>query len=276
MVCRTSSVKSSFSRWIDGAADGYRFIVSALKRDSAYLLAEPVPGVTGSESVLLRVAVTKHGPATDLRFIQTPGSAEGRNRMFGKVMSAGARAVSQLTLLLPFVEQGALFPMTVPFLRDVAHDDDTVRGLLGSLSGVGGFSPASLYDGAQNFEFGDGSVREVFQGFVQEVFAAMHLGANGENWRLLPAVQVAAEPTLAVFNLDDLSRLTRLYVLDDQQEERLIGYLTLARAADESQLRMMWLGKYIGALERMRGTALPAVQAETLLQIARSLGDGGV
>jgi hypothetical protein len=40
----------------DAAKDGYRFVGSELKPDSLVLLAEPEPGVTGSDTLRLRMA----------------------------------------------------------------------------------------------------------------------------------------------------------------------------------------------------------------------------
>jgi prepilin-type N-terminal cleavage/methylation domain-containing protein len=259
----------------DSALDGYRFVASSLDDDSATILAEPIPGVTGSETGLLHVAKTVRGDVTDIRFFPTPGAAEGRNRMFAQIVSAGAQAVNQLTRLLPFADQDDVHQMTLAALRD---PDPMVDGVLrGLVDDAGRFSPASLLAGAEHFDFADGSVRRVFQNFVRDVAGAMQLGTNAENWRLLPAVQVTREPTQAIFNLGDLSTLTRLYVLDERQEERLAEYLERARAAGDRgnpRQRTMWLGRYIGAVEFIYGTQLPAVQAETLLQIARTLGDG--
>ena len=261
----------------DGAVDGYRFLASHLDESSVTLVAEPVPGVTGSETGLLHVAKSRTGDTTEIQFIPTPGAIEGRNRMFAQIAGAGAQAINQLTRLLPFAEQDEVHAMTLPFLRD---PDQMVEGVLLGLAGdEGRFTPASLLQGAERFQLGDGSVRKVFQGFVREVAGAMQLGANGENWRALPAVPVTMEPTQAIFNLGDLSRLTRLYVLDERQEERLIGYLDRAReAGDQTNLRvrLMWLSRYINAVEFLYGIELPAVQAEALLQIARTLGDGSL
>jgi hypothetical protein len=233
--------------------------------------------VTGSETGLLHVAKTRAGDVTNIEFFPTPGAAKGRARMFAQIAGAGAQAINQLTRLLPFAEQDEVHRMTLPSLRQL---DPTVEAvLLGLAADEGRFTAASLLQGAESFQFGDSSVWRVFQGFVREVVGALQLGANGENWRALPAVQMTVEPTQAIFNLADLSGLTRLYVLDQRQEERLVGYLDRAREAGDQanpRVRLMWLSRYVNAVEFIYGTELPAVQAEALLQIARTLGDGSL
>jgi prepilin-type N-terminal cleavage/methylation domain-containing protein/prepilin-type processing-associated H-X9-DG protein len=261
----------------DGARDGYRFVPSrfALRgdvpgaADTFVVLAEPVPGVTGSESAILRI--TADGRSDSVVFFATPGAAEGRSQLFRYVLDVGARAINQLTALLPFVEQDTLFAQTVPFLQ---HRNSQVDTELLNLSDGGTFSLRSFHSGGANFLLGDGSVRSVFQGFVRDVLAALRVGANNEDWTNLPGVPLTIEPSRAVFNFADLVELTALYMGDDKQERTSSRYLRLAQdAAGRGDLRLMrrWLDAYISDLENGRGTALPAVQTDTLIQIASSL-----
>jgi prepilin-type N-terminal cleavage/methylation domain-containing protein/prepilin-type processing-associated H-X9-DG protein len=261
----------------DGAKDGYRFIPSRLvlrenapgATDTFVVLAEPIPGVTGSESAILRI--TADARSDSVVFFPTPGAAEGRSRLFRYVLDVGARAINQLTALLPYVEQDTLFAQTVPFLQ---HRNSQVDAELQNLSDGGTFSLRSFHSGGANFLLGDGSVRSVFQGFVRDVLAALRVGANNEDWTNLPGVPLAIESSRAVFNFADLAELTALYMDDDKQERTSSRYLRLAQdASGRGDLGSMrrWLDAYIGDLESGRGTGLPAVQTDALIQIAGSL-----
>ena len=255
----------------DGAQDGHRFVATALSSQALVLLAEPVPGVTGSETAVLRMTATRTGPQTEIAYFATPGSAEGRHRMFSRVLSAGAAAVGRLTALLPYIEQENVYRATVPYL---GNPDPAVESALAAFVDDRGFSLRSLHAGGANFVFADGSVRSVVQGFVRDVLTAMQVGANNERWTSLPAVSPFVVPTTAIFNFRDLAALTRDYVLDATLEGALIGHLRLAEAAaatGDTHGKTEQLDAYLALLQKVRGTQLPAVQSDTLAQIARSL-----
>src|SRR5689334_2288739 len=63
------------------ARDGFKFVAAKLTRDEVQVLAEPIAGVTGSESGLLRVVYVPGGAGVnEVVFFDTPGAAEGRRR----------------------------------------------------------------------------------------------------------------------------------------------------------------------------------------------------
>jgi len=255
----------------DGLIGGFHFTAPVLMPDVVVIMAEPDPGVTGSETGILRVARTKRGPTTEVSFFPTPGAAAGRRKMRRGLLSAGAHAISRLTELLPYIEQKELAEMIVPSLRS---PDPMVDPLLQSLAEDHFFSFSSFHTGGANFAFGDGSVRMVMQEFVGDALAAMKVGTNHENWLGLPAVQLVYLPTEALFNFDDLAELTRAYVMDRKLEGTLLRLLEHADDAGdrgESAHHVPWLDRYIGVLQKVRGTQLPAVQADPLILIGRSL-----
>jgi prepilin-type N-terminal cleavage/methylation domain-containing protein len=263
----------------DGAKDGYRFLAATLGSDVVVIDAEPVPGVTGSSTGHLRAARNRGVAETEVWFTPTPGSGEGTQKMFVEIARSGAERINQLSGLLPRLEQDDLFKSTIPFLG-VLHPD-AERGVR-ALSGSDGFSLASLYGaigtrahpGGISVLLGDGSVREVFTGFVGDVLAAMQVGANNEQWLLLPAVRVEIFASRTLFTFNDLSRLTRRYVDDKWVQLALLWYLEQAENARDKghvdrQARL--LDVYIQALRFFRGTHLPAVQVDALIQIAESV-----
>jgi len=169
----------------DGAKDGYKYIGIVLKPDKVTILAEPVPGVTGSESGLLRGTVVNGSPIFDTRFFPTPGADEGRSRMFALVDRSAAEAASCLAGLLPTVDRADLYDMILPYLADPG--DDVYEGLGSLADGDGIFSFQSFHRGGANFAFGDGSVHAIFATFTANVERAMQLGAYNEDWIDLPS-----------------------------------------------------------------------------------------
>ena len=256
----------------DGLIGGFHFTAPTLEKDFAIIMAEPDPGVTGFDTGILRAAAGKDGDTTTIEFVPTPGAGEGRRKMVNGLSDAGARAITRLNELLPFVEQENLWPMIAPSLR---NPDPMVDPLLRSLGeGRGGFSLEGLLAGAQKFEFGDGSVRKVFQDFAADVLTAVKAGTNNEDWRGLPAVQFEFQPASAFFNFTDLAELTRASSADPKLSKTLLNYLDHAAAAANrgaSGEHVPWLDRYIGVLQKVRGTELPAVQADPLILIGRSL-----
>ena len=131
-----------------------------------------------------------------------------------------------------------------------------------------------MHTGGVNVLFGDGSVRPVFVRFVDDVFDAMQVGVNNERWETLPGVSPLTVPTRAIFNLRDLTTLTGEHVTDPKVRDALLGSLRRAQAAvaaGDPQGAAEQLDAYLGLLQKVQGMLLPAVQADALAQIARSL-----
>ena len=253
----------------DGAKDGYRFTPLSVGPHAMTILAEPELGKTGIDSGLLRVEMSGPVPVTEITFFTTPGAAEARNKMFEELKSAGIQAINQLFYLLPYIEQDNLYRDTVPFLRS---PDPTVHSVLRSMTDASGkISLSGLHAGGANFLLGDGSVRSVFQGFIDDVLTIMGAGANHENVARLPGVQLTSDASTALFNVRDLKALTARYVLNDTTEGELLRYLNLAEAAASSQEQTEWFDAYVAVLQKVRGLQLPAVQADPLIQIGRTL-----
>jgi prepilin-type N-terminal cleavage/methylation domain-containing protein/prepilin-type processing-associated H-X9-DG protein len=259
----------------DGLIDGFHFTAPKLEKDAATIMAEPDPGVPGSDTGILEVVKTRAGVESKIYYVPTPGAPEGRRKMLRGLAKAGAQAINRLYELLPFIEQDHFADTAIGALRS---PDPMVDPVLQSLSGDGGFSLNSLHSGGANFAFGDGSVRVVFQDFVTDALAAMKVGSNHENWRGLPAVQLDYNPTTTLFNFGDLAVLTQASVMDPKLEKTLLQLLEHAGAAGDrgkSGQVVPWLDRYIGVLQKVRGLELPAVQADPLIMIARTLKSAG-
>jgi prepilin-type N-terminal cleavage/methylation domain-containing protein/prepilin-type processing-associated H-X9-DG protein len=251
----------------DGAAGGYRFSPTTLAAHEAIILAEPVPGVTGSESGQLRVTAT----TTEIVFFPTPGAAEGRYRMFARVLGTGAETITRMRALIPGTDQDIVPTETALFMR---RPDTSVGDAIAALSDARGFSLRSFHSGGINIALGDGSVRTLFNGFTSSVLTAMQVGANGERWTDLPGVSPIVEPTRAVFNLADLETLTHQYVLTSAQHSALVMSLDGAKAAaslGDAYGQAQHLDAYVSYLARLRGRQLPAMQTDTLILLAQTV-----
>ena len=259
----------------DGEAGGYKFLEWRLAEHTAAILAEPVPGVTGSESALLYTALQADGSfVTDIRFFPTPGAGEGRFRMFALLDRTAAEATASLVGLLPMADQQKALEQILPFLRQPAAPTQEVLKTLGDPNGE--FSLASFHTGGTNFLFGDGSVREVFRGFTENALEAMQVGAYNEDWMNLKAFVALPDPAAhpGTFTYDALGRLVREYLIDPTVEQYLLGVLTQAEQAEDAgdlPRKEAWLTHFAEIMQKVRGTYLPAVQADAMGAIAKSL-----
>jgi prepilin-type N-terminal cleavage/methylation domain-containing protein len=255
----------------DGLIGGFHF-KGQLGPQHAVILAEPDPGVTGWETLVLSASGNKSSTTVTIGSFPTPGAAAGQRKMIRGLLGAGSKAMTRLAELLPFVEQNKLSEMILPSLRD---PDPMVDDWLRSFASDDGqsFSFASFHHGGVNVVFGDGSVRTVTQSFVSDAMAALKLGTNGEDWSGLPAVQFDYVPTTTLFNFSHLAELTRASVMDPKLENELLRALEHA-SGDKNpgpQQQNRFLDRYIGVLQKVRGVELPAVQADPMILIGHAL-----
>ncbi|MGV3517205.1 MAG: type II secretion system protein [Luteitalea sp.] len=265
----------------DEARDGYKFVALRLTNTGVSILAEPVPGVTGSDSLVLDIDLVEGRLVeSDIRSFPTPGADQMRHRMFALIDRAQIEAIGSLVGLLPYVERDNV-PAWLPTmlsrpgpdvdaaLRSLSDDGATfsVRGLQAAAS------PA-FCDGSVRV-FCDGSVRPIFTRFVADVLRVMQIGAYGEQAALLPAVQVPyglAHP--GAFTFRGLRAGIEDMVIDKalrKELQALVKDAAAAARAGQAQLKDNLLAAVVERLQRGRGTALPAVQADGLITIANSL-----
>jgi prepilin-type processing-associated H-X9-DG protein/prepilin-type N-terminal cleavage/methylation domain-containing protein len=258
----------------DGAADGYKFIALRLTDDAVSILAEPVPGVTGSDSLLLQMSV-RDGALVEsaLRSFPTPGAAQGRHRMFALIDRAHADALGALVGLLPYIEQDDVTGLILPYLREPGPDVEIL--LRGFAEADGSVSLASIHRGGANFAFGDGSVRTIMARLVGDVLRAMQAGAYDEGRTNLPAVQMpsrVAHP--GNFTFEGLSDAIAELVTDDPMRKELLRLTRLAADASgrgHVEQKARFIAGIVSRLNRGRGFLLPAVHADALILIAKSL-----
>lgn len=256
----------------EGTKDGYKFAASKLTRQAISLLAEPVPGVTGSETGSLDAAITAAGPTVSIRFSPTPGADDGRRRMFNGILSRGAGAISRLTALLPYIEQDNLYKATPSALRSFPPQTGSA---LASLTGPDGtLSLHSLHTNGVNFAMADGSVRSILAEFTRGLLVDMQVGSYGENWTALPGIAlptVNGLPDPVIFNLADLTRLAELHLPNGSLKDQALSHLRRAREAGDAYSKETALLDFVSLLEPARGRTILAADSDMLIQIAKTL-----
>ena len=154
--------------------------------------------MTGTESGILHVDRTNGARVTRITFIPTPGAAEGASLVNARLRRAAAESIGSLVFLLPYVEQDNLYKSLPTFLQ---RPDPQVQNVLRSLSNTDGtFSFASFHSGGMNIALGDGSVRDIFRNFTENVGRALELGVYGENWMKLTGVGIPLTPSVRVLS----------------------------------------------------------------------------
>lgn len=163
-----------------GEKDGMKYLVMRPSRTEVQIVAEGIPGVTAS--------VTGHTGGMNVtmadgsvRFVKStvqlqpiPGADEGRNRMFALLAKDALHLISHI---LPYVEQDNIYTAWPPSPSLAA---DTYR----RFSDSDGFSFRSLH--AQMQREPESSILRAFWNVIEQ---DMQLGAYGEKWNELPAVQ---------------------------------------------------------------------------------------
>ena len=244
-----------------------------LEPNHTVLLAEPLPGVTGSESALVEVALARGALVSDFCFFPTPGAAQERQRMQALLNRTAAEAVGRLVGLLPAAEQADALTR---LRADWEPADSRVGSVLGGAAAPdGGLCFASLCKAATTATFAFGPPREIFREFMVGAIAAMQLGACGEDWMRLPAVAMPSTPASPdLFSVESLAQLTVGYASDPTLQQAL---LRLLRQADDAVSQEhgredeRWIGEFSDLVRKARGTTLPAAHADALLVIAGSL-----
>ena len=271
----------------DGAIGGYKWTLLEASADRWRLAADPIPGVTGSESGFFDMGFRGGQPFTNIQFVPTPGSDQNRTMMFGHAFSDGAAAFSHLVSLLPFIEQDNLFPMvlsniSMPGAAQGAFDAFQVQGNL-TFASIG-----DQLSNPTNRAFGDGSVRTALQAMWGSLMCDFQLGALHEDWRSLGGINtLPAIQSPQLFSFQGLSMLTSMHVFDDQLQRKLqldINLASMAASHGDPKETQKFLNFYINAItdgtsniillsERGPGS-MPAINpsaAFTLTSIAKTL-----
>jgi prepilin-type N-terminal cleavage/methylation domain-containing protein len=265
----------------DGAANGFQLVPKIIEADEVLVHAEPIPGVTGGDKLILHVLATPTEP--EIVSAPMPGAEEGRNAMFRRLAAQAAQDIAALVYLLPYIEQQNLYRSIRPFIADAPNNQDVMSGLA-RLAPRGGFSLSSLFAVGDEPPFEDPAIRRRFSNVLDGMRAALQFGAYNEGEQtggvnLVDVLRPGSRAAVPIYNFADLKALTRAYcpsaplptALLEWELLRSLDLAAHAAARGNNDLKQRYLDRYIGLLQKVSGRLLPAVQADALIGIARTL-----
>jgi prepilin-type processing-associated H-X9-DG protein len=139
----------------------------------------------------------------------------------------------------------------------------------------GRFSLRSFHAGGANFAMADGSVRFVTSSLSADLLKAMKVGQNREDWQNAGSIaMVTSSSNPAIYNFEDLTTLTKSWVTDLKTQSYLLRSVQAAAdaaATGNLQLKAQALSDYVAILQKVKGTGVDYLPAESLSQIAKSL-----
>jgi prepilin-type N-terminal cleavage/methylation domain-containing protein len=260
---------------VDGQINGFQLNPKIIELHEILIHAEPVPGVTGGDKLILHLV-----PSNDalLASAPMPGAEEGRNAMFRSLMALAAEDIAALGYLLPYIEQDNLYSSIRPSLALAPDNPDVMSGLQ-QFSREGEFSLSSLFAAGQGPRSENGAIQRRLFSLVDRSRAVLQLGVNNEGEHtggvnLEDILRPGSEGAVPIYNFADLKALTRAYCPSDPSRAELLRWLdhaAHAAARGHEDLKQKFLDRYIAVLQKVSGLLLPAVQAEALIGIARTL-----
>lgn len=169
----------------DGAIDGYQLTLEMKDPRCLRVVGEPIPGVTGSETLVLTAELEAGGWVAEeaIKSYPTPGADEGRKKMFRELLLLGARSTRQAIDAVASQDRGNFLDDLCDYLQDPSTADLVFRQLM---SPDGSVSPSSIGEGISQFE-----TETDYPGLSQfwdEARCILQLGALREQWRSLPGI----------------------------------------------------------------------------------------
>lgn len=275
---------------VDGAVSGFQLIPEAVTAHELIVTAEPIAGVTGSETLTLHVTPTADG--SRLHAAPMAGAEAARSRMLQRLFNFTSQEIAALVYLLPRSEHDAFYETIVPSLQSAATSGDVLAGLH-SLGTDGIVSLNSLFARGDEIALGDSALEQRFGSLLHGARAILGIGTYNEGLHhegISIASALAQNNRLAevIYSFGALGALTHSYLSDErgrkaggfsadqafQIERELLQLLTQAAAADErgdEAQKARWLAQYIALLVKMEGVLLSQIQVDALSGIARSL-----
>jgi hypothetical protein len=219
----------------NGEIDGFKASSYKATNSEWSLAMNPVAGVTGSETAIARAS---RGGALTIEWKPAPGAAEGRTNMFNALRTAAAVHIAEVLALARTPEERAslqseMRPSTSPStLRQTwdLYQDPNGGVSFASIQAFGGY-PAAVQPPA-----GDPAISSLRFSLARQIHLTMQLGAYGERWESLPAIQFAAADgtapgTVNLFNLAFMRDLTSAFIQNPRAAQPLLDQVARAEVA---------------------------------------------
>jgi prepilin-type N-terminal cleavage/methylation domain-containing protein len=260
----------------DGATNGFQLVPKVIAAHEILIHAEPVPGVTGGDKLILHVLPPPN--AAELASAPMPGAEAGRNQMFRNLMALAAEDIAALKYLLTTADHAAADGSVRPFLAEAPDDPDVMSGLQ-QFSREGEFSLSSLFAAGQGPRSENGALQRRLFSLVDRSRAVLQIGVYNEGEHtggvnLTDILRPGSLGAAPIYNFGDLKALTLAYCPSDPNRAELLRWLdhaAHAAARGHEDLKQKFLDRYIAVLQKVSGLLLPAVQADALIGIARTL-----
>ena len=255
----------------DGAGNTY--YVSSASGGVWKVGVEPdCPGETGSESVVLELSLQRDGEfVSRLTRYPTPGADKGREDMIGGISADGAQTIMALLKLHPGAasEAGEFVqaPATLDQVLALLDKDHNGRiSLLEHYDYPGAF--------AQRFDGVDEELEVPLRAFLNNVSQRMKLDVLSAEAARKVEVGVGSLRSMdsgkTWISLDQMCRLTQLYVTDEKVANQLCQNLKAAEAAIERgdrRARDKFFSAYRAGLEEEVNRTLTRKNATTLANV---------
>ena len=231
---------------------GYRLNLIEARQNLLRITAEPIPGVTGSETALLQIGITPSGAAYALNFTRTPGADAGRQRMLDEATEACARAFGRLASLLPAVQTESALKQVRSEAANTVRQQQTLDALRGNTGAVN-FNSILEHLTTAPATTSSPSMKSIFTAVAQDFHRSLRLGALGENPALLGGITSlpAVQTTDRLLNFTRLAQLTKSLVEVPELQSALLAHVQAATLADsrgDLAARNKAMATYRGAL----------------------------
>jgi prepilin-type N-terminal cleavage/methylation domain-containing protein len=266
----------------DGAIGGYQYWQVWESPDLFRIMADAVPGRTGSEWCRLEVRSQGGGIWNTSEPIcePIPGADEARTAMFNEVLAVGARTIAGLVQSLTLDEQDQFYRDAAGEMNDQLSSSNLEAEELLFANGRVSFAtleatlPAVQDNGLP-----------VLDAFWEEISKIMGLGLLRERWRehegvpSLPSAGPGGGPHVRVFSGTSLWVLTETLVDDSRLEKELLRLLYSAADAEASgdlAGREKYVMEYLTAVHKRTGTLILPTEGASLDVLGRSFKDSAV
>jgi len=255
----------------DGAADGYAYRAVSQTRQVT-VVAEPVPGRTGSDACLVRGRFGPKGWEVGGPVCAPMPEAEAeREAMFGRIALLGVRAFAGLAQLLPEADQEVLFERVVGEASD-PQSASAVQGM-NVLFADGSVRLVKLATDLPAYEVGG---LRVLDWFWQETAQELRLGALREDWQTLPGVTERPGEFVipGLFSYAGLAGATGLLADPPALEELMLDSLRLAEAAEargDQAAQDRFMDRYASLARLGRSRTFSLIDRTHLVVMARAI-----